>query len=92
MFPISVRKTATDITVKRLALEKHFAHNKALQIENNTEWLLLYPDFDVVLYLPGTQEQFTVEKYKESLGRNYNRLNLYLCRKDDYDGWFFTRT
>ena len=87
--PISVRKSATDLTVKRVAIEKHLAHNKSLRVETNelnTEWILLYPDLDVVLYIPGTRECFSVEKYKESIGKPYNRVNLYLCRKADYEG------
>ena len=89
LLPISVRKAATDVTVKRLAVEKHMAHNKSLRAESaelNTEWILLYPDFDAVLYIPGTKECFSVEKYRESIGKPYNRVNLYLCRKRDYEG------
>lgn len=89
LLPISVRKAATDVTVKRLAVEKHMAHNKSLRAESaelNTEWILLYPDFDAVLYIPGTKECFSVEKYRESIGKPYNRVNLYLCRKTDYEG------
>jgi len=40
----------------------------------------------MVLYIPGTRECFLVEKYKESIGKPYNRVNLYLCRKADYEG------
>ena len=57
--PISVRKSATDLTVKRVAIEKHLAHNKNLRVETNelnTEWIPLHPDLDVVLYIPGTRE------------------------------------
>ena len=87
--PISIWKSATDLTVKRVAREKHLAHNKNLRVETNelnTEWILLYLDLDVVLYIPGTRECFSEEKYKESIGKPYNRVNLYLCRKADYEG------
>ena len=89
LLPVVVRKSSTEVTVKRLAIEKHMAHNKNLRMEasqNNIEWLLLYPDLDVVLYIPGSKECFSVEKYKESIGKPYNRVNLYLCRKSDYEG------
>lgn len=89
MLPISVRKSATDVTVKRVAVEKHMAHNKSLRAESaemKTEWILLYPDLDVAFYIPGTKDCFSVEKYKESIGKPYNRVNLYLCRKRDYEG------
>ena len=98
LLPISVRKAATDVTVKRIAVEKHMAHNKSLRAESaelKTEWILLYPDFDPVLYIPGSKECFSVQKYKESIGKPYNRVNLYLCRRRDYEGnhtqFFFFR-
>ena len=84
-----MHKSATDVTVKRAAIEKHMAHNKSLltqSAEMKTELILLYPDLDVVLYVPGTNDCFSVEKYKESIGKPYNRVNLYLCRKSDHEG------
>lgn len=66
-------------------MEKQFAHNKKLRESDDCEWLLLYPDFDLVLHIPGTQEPFSVEKYKESIGRPYSRVNLYLCRVPDFE-------
>ena len=89
LLPISVHKAATDVTVKRLGVEKHMAHNKSLRAESaelNTEWSPLYPDFDAVLYIPGTKECFSVEKHRESMGKPYNWVNQYLCRKTDYEG------
>ncbi|XP_046861702.1 uncharacterized protein LOC124454984 isoform X2 [Xenia sp. Carnegie-2017] len=38
-----------------------------------------------VLYLPGTTETFSVEKYKECLGRPCSSVNLYLCKTLDYE-------
>ena len=33
--------------------------------------------------LPGQpEEEFTVRKYKEDLGKPYNRITLYLCPKE----------
>ena len=87
--PVSVPRTATDVLVKRKAVEKHMAHNKDLHtesLESDMQWILLYPDLDVVLYIPGTKVCFSIAKYKESIGKPYNRVNLYLCRKRDYEG------
>ena len=56
-----------DVTIKRLAVEKHMARNKSLRVESaelKTEWILLYPNFDAVLYIPGTKECFYVESTK----------------------------
>jgi hypothetical protein len=83
--PVEVRKTDNFITVKDLSMQKQFAHNKQLRQGGDCEWLLLYPDFDQVLYLPGTEEPFSVGKYKESIGRAFSRVNLYLCKLSDYE-------
>ena len=80
--PVSVPRTATDVLVKRKAVEKHMAHNKDLHaesLESEMQWILLYPDLDVVLYIPGTKECFSMAKYKESIGKPYNRVNLLRC-------------
>lgn len=66
-------------------MDKQFAHNKQLRECDECVWVLLYPDFDLVLTVPGTSEPFSVEKYKESIGRPFSRVNLYLCRLSDYE-------
>lgn len=32
---------------------------------------------------PGTKEPFTLEKYKEDLGKTYTRITLFLCPLED---------
>ena len=66
-------------------MEKQFAHNKQLRECRECGWVLLYPDFDLVLTLPGKSEPFSVGHYKESIGRPYSRVNLYLCKLSDYE-------
>ena len=87
LLPIEVNKTASDITVKRLGKEKQLAFNRHLREGDDGDWQLLHPDFVVKYYIPGTKVPFTIEKYKESLGRPYNRVNLYICKTEDcYEG------
>ena len=66
----TVRKSATDVTVKRVAVEKHIAHYC----------------MDSAFCVPATKDCFSVQKYKKSIGKAYNRVNLYLCRNNDYEG------
>lgn len=66
-------------------MAKQLAHNKQLRDDECGEWVLLYPDMDTVLHLPGTEELFLVAKYKEALGRPYNRVNLFICKMLDYE-------
>ena len=64
-------------------------HNKQMREDGESHWLLVYPDFDLVQHIPGTEEPFTVEKYKDALGRPYSRVNLFLCRMEDYESNYF---
>ena len=66
-------------------MTKQLAHIKQLRDDEDNNWVLLYPDMDNVLYLPGTKELSSVEKYKELLGRPYSRVNLYICKMVDYE-------
>ena len=84
--PVHVKKSDSHVTVKKIAVNKQLAHNKHLiRDDEDSEWTLLYPDMDNVRNLPGENEMFTVEKYKESLGRPYSRVNLYICKMLDFD-------
>lgn len=49
-------------------------------------FLLLYPDGTEVVNIPGTQKPFTVEAYKHELGKPYQRITLYICLKEDFEG------
>ena len=46
---------------------------------NDKTYKLCFPDGSEVSTLPGTKEPFTLEKYKEDLGKTYTRITLYLC-------------
>lgn len=48
-------------------------------------FVLLYPDGTEVFFIPGTQTPFTVEGYKIEIGRPYQRINLYICPKRDFE-------
>ena len=80
-----VRKNYSHLAVKDKEIAKQLADNKHLREIGHCGCILLYQDFDQVLYLPGTDSSFSVEKYKESIGRAYSRVNLYLCRLNDYE-------
>ena len=82
--PIDVKCNISDITLKRVALDKHLAFNK--QLPRDHEFVLLYPDFQQVKYIPGTSQPFTLRCYKECLGKPYQRITLYLCDEEDFTG------
>lgn len=82
--PVTVPKTTSSVILWRKALEKHVAHNAKLPASQ--EWKLVYPDVKEVKNIPGTSDSFTVDKYKECLGKPYSRINLFLCRTEDLEG------
>ena len=45
---------------------------------------LVYPDQTEVKFLPGSTEEFTLQRYKEELGKAYGRITLYLCTTSDF--------
>ena len=71
-----MKKVNSHVAVKNLAMEKQFAHKKQLRECRECGWVLLYPDFDLVLTLPGKSESFSVGHYKESIGRPYSQVNF----------------
>lgn len=79
--PLKVRKDSEYVEVFAEALVKRQAHDKAFDL--NTSWKLVYPDGQLAMTLPGQpEEEFTVRKYKEDLGKPYNRITLYLCPEE----------
>ena len=70
--------------VHQKAEGKWKAYYRNLYEESQT-YLLLYEDGQQVLFLPGTSELFTVNRSHEEIGKDYNRIHLYLCTSEDYD-------
>lgn len=81
--PVELPKSASKL-IQHTAIDKHMAHNSYLPCTE--EWQLVYPDFQKVDNIPGTNDFFTVEKYKERIGKSYARVNLFLCRTEDLQG------
>lgn len=48
-------------------------------------FILLYPDGSEVVNIPGTQIPFVLKKYKEEIGKSYQRITIYICPKKDFD-------
>ena len=80
---VSVPPYADVSEVIKKAVEKHSRFNRKLS-DNPEEYYLLYPDKTRVDKLPGMEEDFTVERFKEELGKPYDRITLYLCKVTDF--------
>ena len=77
LLPLKVNKDAPYAEVFSKAVMKREVIDKSFN--NKLSWNLVYPDGQLCVTLPGQAgEEFTVRKYKEDLGKPYNRITLYL--------------
>ena len=66
---------ATAIDILEAAKKKHAAYNKRFRAG---EYRLVYKDGSDVDVIPGTDEPFSLRRYKEESGFGYARINLFL--------------
>ncbi|CAB4015829.1 Hypothetical predicted protein, partial [Paramuricea clavata] len=52
--------------------------------EEKKFYCLLYADKTKAESLPGSDEPFTLQRYKEEIGKPYSKIVLYLCRWAEY--------
>ena len=76
--PVQVRKGFDAYQVLKSAVKKHEDYEQHFcDIES---YCLMYSDMNIVDVVPGTQHKFTVQKYKDELGRPYSKMDLHLCK------------
>ena len=65
-------------------MEKWKAFYSHLYAESN-EYVLLYENGEEALFLPGSKKEFfSLERYQQELGKDFNRITLFLCTSLDY--------
>ena len=74
--PLKVEKDMTADEVRVLAQKTFRLRSVFLGLEN---YVLLYPDTKLVYHMLGTDELFTVAKYKKVLDKPYSKICFYLC-------------
>jgi len=78
---VHLQCTATPAQVLAAAVENHYHCNSDLEV---TTYKLLHPDGKLVTSIPGGTFDFTIERYKEFMGKQYRELVLHLCTEEDY--------
>ncbi|XP_068761187.1 uncharacterized protein [Montipora capricornis] len=73
--PVKLSTSATAIDILEAAKKKHAAYNKRFRAG---EYRLVYKDGSDVDVIPGTDEPFSLRRYKEESGFGYARINLFL--------------
>ena len=56
-----------------------------LQDMQDVVHVLLCPDGRQVVNIPGTDDPFTVQKYKEAIGKAYQKITLYICTAENFE-------
>ncbi|XP_066516189.1 uncharacterized protein [Hoplias malabaricus] len=47
-------------------------------------YIMLYPDGSEINSIPGTDKSFTIQRYKERVGKAYQRITLYICKLQEF--------
>ena len=81
--PIQVPKTAGYARVLSKGIDKWAAFDRKFDPEE--DYFVLYEDGSHALSLPGQEDDFELEKYKNELGKDYRRITMYLCTAADYE-------
>ena len=79
-----VSNAATKAILHEKAEEKWRAYYSNLYYPDQN-YLLVYEDGQIVNFLPGTNEPFSLKRYHEESGIDYNRINLCLCTTEDHN-------
>ena len=61
-------ESASDCGFMVRAVKKHSDNFK--DVNNNLEYTFLYPGTREIVHLPGTTQEFVLNKYKEEVGKN----------------------
>ena len=81
--PVSVEPSTNAKQLFEKATDKHAKHFRSFN--QYDRYVLLYPDNTIIDKLPGALEDFTLERYKEELGKPYSKISLYICRKECFE-------
>lgn len=79
--PVEIQPHWSSEQVLAAAVKKQKAFNVDLE---DCAHVLLYPDAREVNNIPGTDIPFTVQKYKEAIGKSYQRIMFYICTVEDF--------
>lgn len=74
-------KLSTDMNYDEVlarSLKKWKDYDRTFSPERR-DYVLAYPDTNLARTIPGTDEEFTLKKYKEGLGKSYSRITLFLA-------------
>ncbi|CAB4020913.1 Hypothetical predicted protein [Paramuricea clavata] len=78
---VTVSSSATKEEITQKAIEKHRSFDQTF--DETVAWVLLYPDFREIQWIPGTTQPFILSNCKQAICKDYKRLTFYLIPLDD---------
>jgi hypothetical protein len=82
--PLNVLPSITRKELLAKAFDKHSRFNTNLVHGACSEYRLLYPTMNQVINLPGTEEPFCLQRYKDEIDKPYSRITFFLCSSTDF--------
>ncbi|XP_039866137.1 G2/M phase-specific E3 ubiquitin-protein ligase-like isoform X1 [Simochromis diagramma] len=79
--PVDVHSHWSTEQILSAGVKKHKDFNQDMA---DGPYVLLYPDAREVNTIPGTNTPFNIQKYKDAIGKAYQRVTLYICNHDDF--------
>lgn len=87
--PLRIKKGASGYDILEAAIKKRKDYDRSFRADR--DYKLAYTDGSEVINIPGTDEPFTLVKYKEELGKSYARISLFLLYKEDVEPGIFSQ-
>jgi hypothetical protein len=81
--PLKVQPAITANQLLGMAVEKQSRFNQGM-VKDPIGYKLLYHDKREVDTIPGKEEPFSLQSYKEDIGKPYTRIIFFLCSNIDY--------
>ena len=82
VLPVQTVPTINKLQILETSIDKHAAHDRSFTPYQG--YTLTYPDGTEIFTIPGKpNESFTLERYKNEVGKPYHRIKLYLALRSD---------
>ena len=83
-FPVKLSKEMNYEEVYERSMKKWEDYDRTFSRDRG--YILVYSDDKIARTIPGSSEEFMLQKYKEGLGKSYARIIMYLCPATEIKG------
>ena len=79
--PLDVKPNCSSEQLLQATVKKLNDFNQDME---DGPYVLLYPDATETKNIPGMTIPFTIQQYKEAVGKPYQRITPYICTLEDF--------